>query len=66
LKASHHIGNYVIMIASLRYSDDISAETNAQSLCAKRRQGDYKWCERLHEFIGKKVTATQKLKFTPL
>jgi hypothetical protein len=24
-------------------------------------QGDYKWCERLHKFIGKKVTARQKL-----
>jgi hypothetical protein len=24
-------------------------------------QGDYKWCERLHKFIGKKVISTQKL-----
>jgi hypothetical protein len=24
-------------------------------------QGDYKLCERLHKFIGKKVTDTQKL-----
>jgi hypothetical protein len=24
-------------------------------------QSDYKWCEWLHKFIGKKVTAMQKL-----
>jgi hypothetical protein len=24
-------------------------------------QGDYKWCERLHKFINKKIVATQKL-----
>jgi hypothetical protein len=23
--------------------------------------GDYKWCQQVHKFIGKKVTATQKL-----
>jgi hypothetical protein len=27
-----------------------------------KRQDDYKWCVRLHKFIGKKVIATQKLK----
>jgi hypothetical protein len=49
------LSNLLLLPLRYKYSYTLFSETLAST------QGDYKWCERLRKFIGKKVIAIQIL-----